>query len=597
MREFDVPAVAQLTDEHNTTTELWKNADADPDTVLFSVPDGDGWKDVTTAQFRDQVTAVAKGLAATHVKPGDRVGLMSRTRYEWTLFDYAIWTAGGVTVPLYDTSSAEQVKWILSDSGAVASIAELPEHAAVVETARKDASDLAEVWQIEDGAVETLVEAGKKFDGDIDERRNSRTYDDLATIVYTSGTTGQPKGCELTHGNLVADISNILPSLDTLFRPGSSTLMFLPLAHVLARIIQVGSVQAQVRVGHISDRTKLVESLPGFAPTFLVAVPRVFEKVYHGAEQKADDNGKGKIFRAAAQTAVDYSKALDTGGPGIGLKLKHALYDKLVYGKLRAVLGGNCYDAVSGGAPLGERLAHFFRGVGVTIYEGYGLTETSPIISVNLEDGYRIGTVGKPIPGTSVRIADDGELHVKGPQVFKGYWNNKAATDEILDADGWLKTGDIAEVDDDGYLKITGRSKEIIVTSGGKNIAPAPMEDVVRSHPLVGQCLVVGDGKPFITALVSLDHETLPAWLERTGRPADTSIADLSEDSEVVAEVQKAVDQANAKVSKAEAIKTFRILPAALTEDSGEITPKQSVKRSVVLKKYAAEFEALYSKK
>jgi long-chain acyl-CoA synthetase len=354
-------------------------------------------------------------------------------------------------------------------------------------------------------------------------------------------------------------------------------------------------VQARVQVGHIGDPKDLVATLPGFRPTFLVAVPRVFEKVYNGAQQKAVDGGKGKIFEKATQTAIEYSKSLDTGGPGLMLKLKHAVFDKLVYVKLRTLMGGRCNSAISGGAPLGDRLAHFFRGVGVTIYEGYGLTETSPVVSINLDNALRIGTVGRPTPGTSIKIADDGELLIKGPQVFGGYWNHPASTTESFDADGWLKSGDIAEIDSDGYLKITGRSKEIIVTAGGKNVAPAPLEDVVRAHPLVGQCLVVGDAKPFISALIALDPEALPSWLERHQRPADTPISDLVEDADVLAEVEAAVADANATVSKAESIKKFRILPAALTEATGEVTPKQSVKRNVVLEKYAAEFEAIYS--
>ncbi|MGH8792634.1 MAG: AMP-dependent synthetase/ligase [Stackebrandtia sp.] len=597
MREFAVPPIVELADDHNATDDLWKNADDFPDSVLFAVPDGDGWRDVTAAQFREQVVAVARGLASAGINPGDRVGLMSRTRYEWTLFDYSIWAAGAVTVPIYDTSSAEQVKWILSDSGAVACVAELPRHIELVDAARASIPAVKQVWQIEDGAVDALVAAGEDSDVDVEERRSTRGREDLATIVYTSGTTGRPKGCELSHENLVADIANVLPHLDTtMFREDQSTLMFLPLAHVLARIVQVGCVQARVRVGHIADRTDLVAKLPGFRPTFLVAVPRVFEKVYNSAEQKAVDGGKSSIFYSAAQTAIDYSKSLDSGGPGLSLKVKHALFDKLVYSKLRAVLGGRCENSLSGGAPLSKRLAHFFRGVGVTIYEGYGLTETSPVVSLNVEGALRIGTVGKPIPGTAIRIADGGELQVKGKQVFQGYWNNKDATAQTFDADGWLKTGDIAEIDDDGFLKITGRIKEIIVTAGGKNVAPAPLEDVIRAHPLVGQCLVVGDARPFIGALVALDHEVLPAWLERTGRSADTPISELRDDPEVVADIQTAVDSANELVSKAEAIKSFRILPAALTEDTGEITPKQSVKRNVVLDKYAEDFEAIYKK-
>lgn len=595
VREFSVPPAVEVPDNDNATTAMWNNAEQHPNAPLFAVPDGAGWRDITTAQFRDEVTEVAKGLAALGVKPGDRVGLMSRTRYEWSVMDYAIWVAGAVTVPIYDSSSAEQIRWILSNSEAVACMTELPAHTRLVDSIREAIPTVSNVWEIESGGVQTLKDAAAKFDGDINERRLSAKADDLATIVYTSGTTGLPKGCELTHRNLIADIGNVLPSVSSMFNDTSTTLMFLPLAHVLARIIQVGCVQARVQVGHISDHKDLVATLPGFRPTFLVAVPRVFEKVYNGAQQKAVDGGKGKIFNAAAQTAIAYSKALDTGGPGMGLKLKHAIFDRLVYSKIRTLMGGRCDKAISGGAPLGERLAHFFRGAGVTVYEGYGLTETSPVVSINLDNALRIGTVGKPTPGTSIRIADNGELLIKGPQVFRGYWRNADDTTDSFDDEGWLKTGDVATIDEDGYLKITGRTKEIIVTAAGKNVAPAPLEDIVRAHPLVGQVLVVGDAKPFISALVALDHETLPAWLERNNRPVETPISDLVDDPQIRAEIDTAIAAANETVSKAEEIKVYRILPAALTLETGEVTPKQSVKRNVVLEKYAADFEAIYN--
>ena len=595
VREFSVLPAVEVPDNDNATTAMWNNAEQHPNAPLFAVPDGAGWRDITTAQFRDEVTEVAKGLAALGVKPGDRVGLMSRTRYEWSVMDYAIWVAGAVTVPIYDSSSAEQIRWILSNSEAVACMTELPAHTRLVDSIREAIPTVSNVWEIESGGVQTLKDAAAKFDGDINERRLSAKADDLATIVYTSGTTGLPKGCELTHRNLIADIGNVLPSVSSMFNDTSTTLMFLPLAHVLARIIQVGCVQARVQVGHISDHKDLVATLPGFRPTFLVAVPRVFEKVYNGAQQKAVDGGKGKIFNAAAQTAIAYSKALDTGGPGMGLKLKHAIFDRLVYSKIRTLMGGRCDKAISGGAPLGERLAHFFRGAGITVYEGYGLTETSPVVSINLDNALRIGTVGKPTPGTSIRIADNGELLIKGPQVFRGYWRNADDTTDSFDDEGWLKTGDVATIDEDGYLKITGRTKEIIVTAAGKNVAPAPLEDIVRAHPLVGQVLVVGDAKPFISALVALDHETLPAWLERNNRPVETPISDLVDDPQIRAEIDTAIAAANETVSKAEEIKVYRILPAALTLETGEVTPKQSVKRNVVLEKYAADFEAIYN--
>jgi long-chain acyl-CoA synthetase len=596
MREFAVPPVVTVSDGENTLTSLWDAAENHPDDVLYARTHDDGqtWHDVTAAEFREQVVGVARGLAAAGVEPGDRVGLMSKTRYEWTLFDYAIWAAGGVTVPIYETSARDQAEWILSDSGAVAVIVETDEHRELVEGA---ADNVKNVWVIDGGAVDELTEAGKDTDVDSEARRTSRGADDLATVIYTSGTTGRPKGCMLTHRNLLADIRNVIPEVPNILTPGARLLMFLPLAHVLARIVQVAGVESRTCLGHVPDRTKLAEIMPVFKPTTLLAIPRVFEKVYNGAYQKAADKGKGHIFEKAAETAREYSRALDRpSGPGLGLKLRHKLFDVLVYSKLRAAIGGECKGAISGGAPLGAELGHFFRGVGITIYEGYGLTETSPVVTLSLENAVKVGSIGRPTPGTAVRIADDGELQVKGPQVFKGYWNNDAATAEVLDADSWFSTGDIAEIDDDGYVTITGRKKEILVTSGGKNVAPAPLEKVMDSFPIIAYALVVGDNRPYISALIAIDPEVLPDWLSRHDRDPETAIADLVDDEALIADVQKAVDKANATVSRAEQVKRFRIIPGSLTEDSGDITPSNKVKRHVVVEKYSDDVNALYDK-
>ncbi len=465
------------------------------------------------------MVALAKGLIAAGIQAGDRVALMSKTRYEWTLIDYAIWAAGAVTVPIYETSSTEQVNWILSDSGAVASFVETQDHQLTVEQARDGVPGMRAVWGIDAGRLGTLVADGAIIpDSAVEERRAAVSADDIATIIYTSGTTGRPKGCVLTHRNMYADIANAIPGLSNLFNEGSSTLLFLPLAHSFARLIQIGIVTARVRMGHSADVTNLVADLGGFKPTFVLAVPRVFEKVYNGAKQRAHADGKGAIFDRADKVAVAYSMALDRPrGPGFLLRTQHTLFDRLVYGKLRAALGGECKAAISGGAPLGARLAHFFRGIGVTIYEGYGLTETSPAAAVNLESAVRLGTVGRPLPGVAIRIADDGEILIKGDLVFREYWNNPTATAEAIDADRWFHTGDLGTLDDDGYLKITGRKKEILVTAGGKNVAPAVLEDRVRAHPLISQCMVVGDGKPFIAALVTIDEEAWPTWLSEHG--------------------------------------------------------------------------------
>ncbi|MEN3309639.1 MAG: long-chain acyl-CoA synthetase [Micromonosporaceae bacterium] len=597
MREFAVPPVATIGEAANLTDPVWDNAAVAPDTVQFARRTAAGWQDVTCAQFRDEVAATAAGLVAAGVAPGERVALMSKTRYEWTLLDYAIWTAGGVTVPIYETSSAEQVRWILADSAAVACVVETAAHAATVAALREALPGLREIWQIEAGAVDTLVTAGAALPaGQVEERRHSARADDLATIIYTSGTTGRPKGCMLTHRNMYSDIANAVPGLPNLFHEGASTLLFLPLAHSFARLIQIGVVYKRCRMGHAPDVKNLVADLAEFRPTFLLSVPRVFEKVYNTAKQRAHADGRGAIFDRAERVAIGYSESLDDAGPGLALRLRHALFDRLVYGKLRAALGGQCRDAISGGAPLGVRLAHFFRGIGVTVYEGYGLTETSPAVAVNLQTAIRIGTVGRPLPGVTVRIDDDGEILVKGDIVFRGYWNHADATAEVLDGDGWFHSGDLGVLDDDGFLRITGRKKEIIVTAAGKNVAPAVLEDRVRAHPLVSQSMVVGDRQPFVAALITIDDEAWPAWLTANGKPPDSTVAALRSDEQLLAEIQKAVDQANEMVSHAEAIKVFRILEHDWSEATGEITPSMKVKRNVVLKEYADEIAAIYER-
>jgi long-chain acyl-CoA synthetase len=595
MREYTVPAVTEpLTG--SLSDPVWANASSHPDTAIFSRRAEGGWLDVSAAEFARQVTGVAKGLIAAGVKHGDRVALLSATRYEWTLIDYAIWSVGAVTVPIYETSSASQIQWILTDSEAVVAIAENAAHGAVVESARAEASSLQETWQIEAGAVEELTVLGQEIsDAEFDKRRTAVTADDLATLIYTSGTTGRPKGCKITHSNFLAELGQAVKVLDDLFDVnGASTLLFLPLAHVFARIIQVGCVMMRVKVGHSSDVKNLVADLGAFKPTFILSVPRVFEKVFNSASQKAHADGKGKIFDAAADTAIAYSQALDKGGASFGLKAKHVLFDRLVYSKLRTVLGGNVTYAVSGGAPLGDRLGHFFRGIGVPVLEGYGLTETTAAVSVNLPGDIRVGTVGRPLPGVTVGVAEDGELLFKGGQVMQGYWKNDEATAAAIDADGWFHTGDLGDFDVDGFIKITGRKKEILVTAGGKNVAPAVLEDQIRLHPLVSQCMVVGDGKPFIAALITIDPENVVPWATERGKPAD--VASLTDDADLIAEIQKAVTEANGSVSHAEEIKKFSILPTDWTQESGELSLKLSLRRHIVMKNHEADVEALYAK-
>ncbi|MHA6630102.1 AMP-dependent synthetase/ligase [Pseudonocardia sichuanensis] len=600
MREYSVPATVRVGDEENLLDAVFDNAEHHGSSVVYRLRDASGgWSDVTCAQFAEQVVDVARGLVAAGLRPGDRVALLSRTRYEWTLLDYAILAAGAATVPIYETSSAEQISWILSDSGAVAAVVESGKHVGLVDSVRADCPELRHVWQIEPAegrraAVDELVALGADTPADeVRARTAAVRADDLATLIYTSGTTGQPKGCELTHGNLVSEVKACVSMLPQLLTDSGSVLLFLPLAHIFGKVIQCGALYTRTVVAHTPDVAQLLPDLAAFRPTFLLAVPRVFEKVYNGARQRAHDDGKGRIFDAAADTAIAWSRAQDTGGPGLGLRLRHALFDRLVYGKLRAAVGGNVVAAVSGSAPLGERLGHFFRGIGLPILEGYGLTESTAGVTLNALGAQRIGTVGRPVPGHSVRIADDGEVLLKGPIIFRRYWHNETATAEALE-DGWFHSGDLGELDDAGFLRITGRKKEILVTAGGKNVAPAVLEDRLRAHPLISQCMVVGDGKPFIGALVTIDPDALPGWRERAGKPAGDGVADLVDDPDLRAEIAAAVEEANKAVSRAEQIREFRILPVDFTEAGGEVTPTMKVKRAVVAKTFADEIASIY---
>lgn len=594
MREFSVPAAVEPY-PGTMADVVVDRARSAPDAAMFSRPEGDRWVDVSAAEFLADATALAKGLIAGGVAPGDRIGLMSRTRLEWTLADYAIWFAGAVTVPIYETSSAEQVAWILADSGAKAMFVETDAHASVVASVVDRVPDLVGTWVFDSGGLDTLVDAGADVADDaVDAAHGGRTSADLATIIYTSGTTGRPKGCELTHANFTDLCRNAESTLwEVLHMQNASTLLFLPLAHIFARFIQALCVTTGVRMGHQPDPKELLPALGSFRPTFILSVPRVFEKVYNSAEQKATADGKGKIFATAADTAIAWSKAQDTGGPGLALRAKHALFDRLVYVKLRDRLGGQVRYAVSGGAPLGERLGHFFRGIGLVILEGYGLTETTAPSTVNVPSRVKIGTVGKPIPGCGVRIEDDGEVSLTGVNVLRGYFNNTEATSASI-VDGWFHTGDLGELDDEGYLRITGRRKEIIVTAGGKNVAPAQLEDRLRAHPIISQAIVVGDQRAFIGALVTLDSEMLPTWLSNAGKPALTP-AEASKDPDVLAAIQSAVEDANTQVSKAESIRKVTVLPVEFTEESGHLTPSMKLKRNVVLKDYGAEVEKLYA--
>ena len=595
MRSYDV-APLTLSPESDNITDLLENRFKNtPDLDLFSVDQGNGqWSQVKTKEFREQVVALAKGLIASGIQPGQAVAIMSRTRYEWALIDFAIWYAGAVSVPIYETSAPSQIEWILSDSDAVALWVENEEHVKRFNEIKSAAPMVRQVWTINSGSIAELSASGSDIsDETVTQRRTSAKLGDIATIIYTSGTTGRPKGCELLHRGFVELSRNACLELPEVVKQGSSTLLFLPMAHVFARFISVLAVHGGVRVGHQPDSKNVAPAMQSFKPTFLLAVPRVFEKVYNSAEQKAEAAGKGKIFRKAAYTAIAYSKALDTGKVPLGLKLQHKLFDVLVYKKLRAAMGGNVEYAISGGGPLGARLGHFYRAIGLVVLEGYGLTETTAPAMIGRPEFHKIGKVGRLLPGCGVKIAEDGEIWLRGFNLMRGYWRNATATAEAIQ-DGWFRTGDIGELDEDGFLSITGRKKELIVTAGGKNVAPAPLEDPLRANPLIGQAVVVGDNRPFVAALISLDAEMLPLWLGNKGLDKTMSLAEAAKRPEVLAEIQLAVDRVNKNFSRAESIRKFVIIPSELSEDSGHLTPSLKIKREVVMRDFAPQIDGIY---
>ena len=596
MNEISIPPLVPAATAGNLTNLIAERAWFEPERIIMSRPLGEGWQPVTAREVEEEIRATAKGLIASGIQIGDRVAIMARTRYEWTILDFATWFAGGVVVPIYDTSSAEQIDWILNDSHSVAIIVETPALAELVKTVQP--SHTRHMWTMTEDVLTVLREAGKHIgDDEIDRRRNALTPASLATLIYTSGTTGKPKGVQLSHANFLSECGNVVQGASELFlKPGGSTLLFLPVAHVFGRMVQIGSISAGLHMAHCSDPVgRLPMDLASFKPTFVLAVPRIFEKIYNGAEAKAEAAGKGDIFRKAAAVAIAYSEALDKKKVSPILKLKHGLFDKLVYSKIRAGMGGRVEAAISGGAPLGARLGHFYRGAGVTVLEGYGLTETTAGATLNLVGAQRVGSVGRPIPGTSVKIAEDGEVLLRGPIVMEGYWQNPAANDEVFDSERWFKSGDLGKLDEDGFLYIVGRKKELIVTAGGKNVAPAVLEDRLRAHPLVSQCMVVGDNQPFIAALVTLDPDALKGWVANNKKDG-ASIGDLVNDPDLIAVIQTAVDEANKAVSKAESIRKFTLLSTDFTIAAGHLTAKLSVKRHVVAKEFAKEIDALFAK-
>jgi long-chain acyl-CoA synthetase len=596
MKSYELPSLVESPSHENITDLLIQRVKKTPSIPLFGVEDSPGvWRDVSAQAFLEQVQDLARGFIAAGIKPGDAVGLMSRTRYEWALIDFALWFAGAVSVPIYETSAPAQIEWVLSDSDAVALIVETKEHQDRFEKVKANTPLVKQLWRLDDDSLFKLVGLGKAVSQDaVEQARTSRGLDDLATIIYTSGTTGKPKGCELLHRGFVDLSKNSQLELPQVVKEGNATLLFLPLAHVYARFISILCVHGGIRVGHQPDTKSVAAGMQSFKPNFLLAVPRVFEKVYNSAEQKSEAGGKGNIFRKAVQVAIDYSRALDTSkGPSFGLKLQHKVFDALVYKKLRAAMGGNVEYAVSGGAPLGERLGHFFRAIGLIVLEGYGLTETSAPAMIGRPDDAQIGKVGRVLPGCAVKIADDGEILLKGSNVLRGYWKNPEATKAAIQ-DGWFRTGDIGELDDQGFISITGRKKELIVTSGGKNVAPTALEDPLRASPIIGQAVVIGDQRQFVSVLISLDPEMLPVWLGNNGQKSDMSLSQAAKNPVVLAELQRKIDEVNATVSNAEGIKKFAVIESELSEESGHLTPSLKIKREVVTRDFAPVIDEIY---
>ncbi len=606
MREFTVPPMAAAPHVGGLADVVFDYAEEDPHRVALGRKDADGrWRDVTSATFRDEVLALAKGLIAHGVRFGDRVALMSRTRYEWTLFDFALWAVGAQSVPVYPTSSAEQVLWMLHDAEVSAVMVEHEDHAMTIASVIDRLPQLKRLWQLDADAVTELVGAGAHIEDEVVHRhRRAVTPDSVATVIYTSGTTGRPKGCVITHANFMFETETMASRWESVFhsKPGdeAATLLFLPLAHVFGRMVEVTAIRGRVKLGHQPELSAkaLMPDLVSFRPTFILAVPYIFEKVFNGARRKAEAEGRIGPFDKAVDIAVKYAEAMEarafgTGpGPSAGLRMQHQFFDKVVYKKVREAMGGRIRHAMSGGSGMERQLGLFFAGAGVTVYEGYGLTETTAAATANPPERTRYGTVGQPIPGTTVHIADDGEIWVYGANVFGGYLGDPKSTDAVLN-DGWLATGDLGALDEDGYLTITGRKKEILVTSGGKSVSPAGLEERVRAHPLVAQCIVVGNDRPYIAALVTVDQESVEHWLAMQGRQA-MSPGELVRDPDLEMEVRRAVVAANTAVSQAESIRTFRILAHQFTEEHGLLTPSLKLKRKAIETAYASEVDALY---
>ncbi len=600
MREYAAPPVPQPSPWSRLTDPVVAHADQHPDAAQFARrvpgPAGPDWEDVTASDFRTRVVEAARGLLAAGIEVGDRIALLARTRLEWTVLDYAVWWVGAVSVPVYATSSDSQIEGILRDSGCRFAFVETASYADRLAGMRATTPGLARLWLIDEegaGNRETLADLVAEGESvtpvELEERRTTVAREDVATLIYTSGTTGEPKGCVLTHANFLDESEATATELSDLFEAeDAATLLVLPLAHVFARIIQVGAVNRRVRLGHAPDPRRLLEDVATFHPTFVLGVPRVFENAFTQLSQTAAAEGRGRAFDKSVEVAIEHSRA--QGRSGRVLRTRHAFYDRVVYRRIREAFGGRCAFGISGGAPLGDRLSHFFRGAGMPILEGYGLTETTGASTVNTPDNHRVGTVGRPLPGTAARIDENGELLLRGPHVMRGYWRDEDI-EPVTDARGWLATGDLAEIDSEGFVRVMGRAREIIVTAGGKNVSPGHLEERIRSSSLVSQCLVVGDGRPYVAALVTLDPEAYDTWAERHGKgPLRAHVSD----SDLRAEIQRTVDRANATVSQAESIRRFEILAADWTEEAGTLTASRKLRRNVVVREFRREIKALY---
>ena len=589
IKEYTRPLEQGIDSDKNIFSVLEERVERTPDDNLVEYKNVQGeWVAFTATEFKNKVVALAKGLIARGVMPGDSVSIIAHTCWQWTALDVAIMSIGALTVPVYETNSPAQVKMIFNDANVKMAFAEDDFQRDKIESVRDQCPDLGDVYVIGLGAIDTIIEYGRAVsDAEFLEREQAVKGSNLATIVYTSGSTGTPKGVELTHANFVfITYSGVNSMPDIAMKPNRRLLLFLPLAHVFARYMQFFCFAGNVSLGLSGNLKTILADFKAFKPTFILAVPRIFEKIYNAASQKAGAGFKGRVFADATQTAYDWSHAQQSGGSiPLALNAKHALYNKLVYSSIMEVFGGHVEYAVSGGAPLDSSIAHFFNGVGLPLLEGYGMTETCAPSSVNPTEGYKIGTIGLPLQGVTMGVDEEGELCIKSPAVCAGYHNNPDVTKQQI-VDGWLHTGDLGSIDDDGFVSIVGRKKDLIITAGGKNVSPCEMEASIMTSPVVSQCVMIGDRKPFIAAIISLDLAETNLWLESKGAEQVADLDEASKNPIVRAEVERAVNKANELASRAESIRKFEIVPDEFTEENGLVTPSMKARRQAVVEHY-----------